>query len=573
VVLTGALVAVIAALAGRLIDLQVTPDARIVSEVAIPKGDITVPAPRGEILDRHGRTIAMSLPAATIYADPRLVADPAATAAALMPVLADHGVDVTALAERLSGDGAFIYLARQLDYAVGDAVEALHLPGVEVLDEPRRQHPNGACSGLGVVGRVNVDHVGMSGLEESYEEKLSGEPGRIIKEVGTDGTTIPGGDQLVVDAVPGGSVQVTLDRNIQFRAEELLIEVVGNSGAQQGVALVAIPDTGEIVAMANVARDDNGVVACTRENLAATWSYEPGSIIKPATMSGVLGNGVVGELQPITVEPGITRWDHQFRDDPWHEVVEWTPTDILTASSNVGTILLAEMLGADLLHDTFERFGLGKATALGFKGEADGILDPVDDWNGLTLPNAALGQGVAVTSMQMLQIYNTIANDGISVDPTLLIDEVGSGSEVEVIDPATAAAVQRMMTSVVQAGTGTAGAMNGYVMAGKTGTAWQPCDDGYECHDETGRHYTASFGGIVSNDLGPALTVMVIIDRPRGEDTSGGLLAAPVASDLASYAVRQLRIPAATGASPDVRQRAAAAHPISAVAEDAETDA
>jgi cell division protein FtsI (penicillin-binding protein 3) len=289
-------------------------------------------------------------------------------------------------------------------------------------------------------------------------------------------------------------------------------------------------------------------------------------------MAGVLGNGIVGELQPITVEPGITRWDHQFRDDPWHEVVEWTPTDILTVSSNVGTILLAEMLGPDPLHDTFERFGLGKATALGFKGEADGILDPVDDWNGLTLPNAALGQGVAVTPLQMLQIYNTIANDGISVDPTLLVDEVGSGSAIEVIDPETAAALQRMMTSVVKDGTGSAAAMSGYVMAGKTGTAWQPCDDGYECHDETGRHYTASFGGIVSNDLGPALTVMVIIDRPQGEDTSGGLLAAPVASDLASYAVRQLRIPAATGASPDVRQRAVAAQPTSTMAEDAETD-
>lgn len=556
VIVAGVLVAIVGALAGRLIDLQVTPDPRIVNDVAIPRGEIVVPAPRGEVLDRHGRTIAMSLPAATIYADPRLVDDPAATAAALMPVLADHGATAVDLTDKLSRDGAFVYLARQLDPSVGDAIMALDLPGVEVLDEPRREHPNGDCSGLAVVGRVNVDHVGMSGLEESHQERLTGDAGRIVKEVGTDGTTIPGGERLVVPAVPGESIQVTLDRNIQFRAEELLIEAVRRADAERGVALVAIPDTGEIIAMANVARSDDGIVDCTRENLATTWSYEPGSIIKPATMSGVLGNGVVGEHQPITVEPAITRWDHRFSDNPWHEVVEWTPTDILTKSSNVGTILLAEMLGADRLHDTLRSFGLGTTTALDFKGEANGILDEVAEWNGLTLPNIAIGQGVAVTPMQMLQIYNTIANEGVRVEPTLLTEEVGSRSQIQVIEPATAAAILRMMTSVVREGTGTAGAISGYVMSGKTGTAWQPCDLGYVCNDEVGRHYTASFGGIVSNDLGPALTVMVIIDRPRGELTSGGKIAAPVVSDLADYALRQLRIPAASGAAANERQRA-----------------
>lgn len=572
VIVAGVLVAIVGALVGRLVDLQVTPDPRIVNDVAIPRGEIVVPAPRGEVLDRHGRTIAMSLPAATIYADPRLVDDPAATAAVLMPVLADHGATAVELTERLSRDNAFVYLARQLDPSVGEDIMALGLPGIEVLVEPRREHPNGDCSGLAVVGRVNVDHVGMSGLEETHQERLTGDAGRIVKEVGTDGTTIPGGEHLVLPAEPGESIQVTLDRNIQFRAEELLIEAVRENNAERGVALVAIPDTGEIIAMANVSRSDSGVVGCTRENLATTWTYEPGSIIKPATMAGVLGNQVVGEHQPISVEPSITRWDHQFRDDPWHDVVEWTPTDILTNSSNVGTILLAELLGPDRLNDMLRSFGLGTATALGFKGEADGILDAVDEWNGLTLPNIAIGQGVAVTPVQMLQIYNTIANDGVRVDPTLLMEDVGSTSQVQVIDPATAAAVQRMMTSVVREGTGTAGAINGYVMSGKTGTAWQPCDSGYECNDEIGRHYTASFGGIISNDLGPALTVMVIIDRPRGELTSGGRIAAPVVSDLADYAVRQLRIPAATGAAPDVRQRAqpatlATAQPIGSEAD------
>ena len=556
VVASGLLIAVVAAIVGRLVDLQVTPDPRIVNEVAIPLGEIVVPAPRGEILDRHGRTIALSLPAATIYADPRLVEDPATTAAALMPVLEPSGATVEGLTERLSREGAFVYLARQLDPEVGEAVRALGLSGVEVLEEPRRQHPNGHCSGLAAVGRVNIDHVGMSGLEEAHEERLAGEPGRILKEVGTDGTTIPGGQELVEAAISGESVHVTLDRNIQFRAEELLVDVVGDTRADRGVAIVAIPATGEIVAMANVARSEAGVVACTRENLAVTWSYEPGSIIKPATFAGVVGQGVVGEHQPVTVEPAITRWDHEFRDDPWHDVVEWTPTDILTHSSNVGTILMAEYLGAEGLHETLGSFGLGEPTALGFKGEASGILDPVGEWNGLTLPNVAIGQGVAVTPIQMIQIYNTIANDGIRVDPTLLTEEVGNGDQIQVVEPATAAAVQRMMTSVVLEGTGTAGAVNGYVVSGKTGTAWQPCDEGYECHDEVGRHYTASFAGIVSNDLGPALTVMVIVDRPRTERNSGGRVAAPVVSDLAGYALRQLRIPAATGATPDVRQRA-----------------
>ena len=437
---------------------------------------------------------------------------------------------------------------------------ALALPGLDLIEEPRREHPNGQCSALAVVGRVNTDHVGMSGIEEIYDDHLSGESGRIVKEIGTDGTTIPGGSEQVVAAVPGYDIQVTLDRNVQYQAEQLLIESVENAGAERGIALVSVPSTGEIIAMANVDRGDDGVVSCTRQNLAATWSFEPGSIIKPITIAGVLTAELAGEHYPIPVEPTIEIYDHQFRDDPWHDVVDWTPTEIITNSSNVGTIKLAQLLGEEGLRETVVAFGLGTRTDLNFKGEANGIVVPLDEWSGLTLPNVAIGQGIAATPLQMLQAYNTIANDGVRVAPRLIIDETTPVDRVRVIDQATAAALERIMSAVVREGTGTRAAISGYLMAGKTGTAWQPCDEGYTCINENneadGRHHTASFAGIVSNDHGPALTILVIIDEPQGETVSGGRLAAPVAAELAEYALRQLRIPAASGAAPGERQRA-----------------
>ena len=552
----------------RIVDVQATPDPRVLEEVLIPLGQITVPAPRGTVFDRNGRTIALSLPAATVVSDPRIIADPYGSAAKLSEVL---GIDPHELVEKLQGDAAFRYIVRQVDPEVGQQVNDLGIDGIRVIYEPRREHPNGDCSALAAVGRVNIDHVGMSGLEEVYDEHLAGEAGRVTKEVGVDGTTIPGGLEEVVAPSVGKDIAVTLDRNIQYQAEAMLLDVVAEAGASRGVALVSLPATGEIVAMANVDRGTDGIVDCTRENLAATWSYEPGSVFKPVTAAAALSSGAAAEHVAIKVPSYLEIWEHRFEDTPTHPAVEWTPTDIVARSSNIGTIRMALLTGQERLYRTIRSFGFGERTAIDAKGESKGIMLRLDDWNGLTLPNVAIGQGLAVTPLQMLQVYNTIANDGIlvplrivadDIDPPGDVDAAGDGQPgpVRVVSPEVAASLQRILTAVVDEGTGREAVVEGFTVAGKTGTAWQPCDIGYECVNERdeliGRHHTATFAGIISNDDGPALVVLVVVDRPRGERISGGRLAAPTVSRIAEYALRQLRIPAELDSVPGQRRRA-----------------
>lgn len=546
----------------RIVDVQATPDPRLLEEVSNPLGEIIVPAPRGTVFDRNGRTIALSLPAATVVSDPRLIGDPHHAAAALSAVM---GIEAEDLVDKLQGDGAFRYVARQVDADVGEQVVDLGIEGIRVIPEPRREHPNGNCSALAAVGRVNIDHVGMSGIEESYDEHLSGTPGRVMKEVGVDGTTIPGGLEEVTAPTEGRDMTVTLDRNVQYQAESMMLKAVADAGASSGVALVSLPATGEIVAMANVARGSNGIVDCTRQNLAATWSYEPGSVFKPVTAAAALSSAAVFEHVAIDVPSYLTIWEHRFEDTPTHPDTQWTPTEIVARSSNIGTIRMAQITGEEKLYRTMRSFGFGARTALDFKGESKGILLPLSQWSGLSLPNMAIGQGLAVTPLQILQAYNTIANGGVRVPLRLIADNTGAGAgeepaPVRVLSPAVAATLMRMLTSVVEEGTGREADVEGFSMAGKTGTAWQPCDVGYECVNERneliGRHHTATFAGVVSNDVGPVLVVLVIIDQPKGERISGGKLAAPTVRKIAEYALRQLRIPAALNTTPGERRRA-----------------
>ena len=552
------------ALVYRIVDVQATPDPRILEDVAIPVGAITVPAPRGTVIDRNGRTIALSLLAATVVSNPRVIEDPHGAAAALSEVL---GIEASELLGNLQGEGAFRYIVRQIDPEVGEQVDRLGIDGIKVISEPRREHPNGDCSALAAVGRVNIDHVGMSGIEETYDEHLSGIPGHVVKEVGVDGTTIPGGLQEVTAPTVGQDIAVTLDRNVQFQAESMLFDAVASAGASSGVALVSLPATGEIVAMANVARGSDGIVKCTRQNLAATWTYEPGSVFKPVTAAAALSSGAVPAHVEIKVPSHLTIWEHRFEDTPTHPDVEWTPTEIVTRSSNIGTIKMAQMTGEERLYQTIRAFGFGSRTALDFKGESKGIVPPLSHWNGLSLPNIAIGQGLAVTPLQMLQAYNTIANDGVRVPLRLIGDGAYPLTEgpapVRILSSDLASSLMRMLESVVLSGTGQQAVVEGFSVAGKTGTAWQPCDIGYECVNERneliGRHHTATFAGIISNDDGPALVVLVVIDQPKGDVVSGGRLAAPAVSDIAEYSLRQLRIPAVFDAGLGERRRAEAA--------------
>jgi len=310
------------------------------------------------------------------------------------------------------------------------------------------------------------------------------------------------------------------------------------------------PATGQILASTTVRRDEDGRVGISSEHRAVTWAYEPGSIIKPLTFSAIL-NGAVAAPATVREVPGrLEVHDATFKDTPAHDPEELTVADIVRRSSNVGTILWAQDLGPEALHEEFREFGLGSVTDLDFPGEARGILEPVGRWSGTSLPTIAIGQGVAVTPLQMLTAYAALANGGIRPAPTLVLGTRDDGGvfsprrvrpSMTVVPAAVASEVVAMMEQVVESGTGTRAQVTGYRVAGKTGTAWKPhSSGGYGSKGD--RTYVASFAGFLPAEA-PRLAVLVVVDEPAGHSYSGGRAAAPVFAEFARFAVRQLRIP------------------------------
>jgi len=348
---------------------------------------------------------------------------------------------------------------------------------------------------------------------------------------------------------------------------------VAESGASMGTALVMIPSTGEIIAAVSVETDpETGEVGCSTNNLPFTHAYEPGSTLKVVTMAAALDHNLTSPTEEIAIDQSRTWPIDRGRvftatDYFTHDKATYTPTEIMTRSSNVGMTVLADRVGSDLLYESFLDFGLGQRTGIAFPGETPGIVNPFEST--LARPTASYGQGVATTPIQVLQVYNTLANGGVMVDPLLVESERGTGTSRQVVSEQTAGELMAMLRSVVEddQGTGNRAAIPGYDVVGKTGTAWQPCGEngvGYTCADGSGRHYTASFAGIVSNDSGPQFSVLVVIDHPTGANYAGGAVAAPVFAEIATYAARQLRIPATMSAvtTTAVRAQPAAALPL-----------
>ena len=526
----------------RLVSLQVVSPEDYVNEGRAQRiVTVTLPAERGSIFDRAGNELAMSVRQHTVWADPRLVADPAGAAAALAPVL---GLDAPTLEGRLSRDGSFVYLARQVDATVADAVTDLDLDGVALIDEPRRFNPAGDLA-ASVLGRVDTDNAGISGLEVQYEDLLQGRPGELLVERGPDGRTIAAGEQRLRPAARGADLVLSLDRSLQFEVERSLVAQVAATGARSGTAVVTDPTTGEVLAMASArAGDEEGTAAVAADNKALTEVFEPGSVLKAVTIAAALEEGVINPDTILTVPDEITVGGRRFRDSTPHAPGPWSIADIVTASSNVGTILVAQMLGPERLDEYLRRFGLAGRTGLGFPGEAAPIVLDLADWSGATLPSSAIGYGVSVNAVQLLDVYNTLANGGVRQPPSLVqstVDEEGRTHRVErppaerVVSSRTAERMTAMLSNVVAAGTGRKAAIEGYTVAGKTGTARQSVGGRY-----VEGAYTASFAGFVPAE-DPGLSAVVVLDRPT--PYFGGEAAAPVFAAVSRYALRHLRIP------------------------------
>ncbi len=547
----------------RLSDLQLSQDEKLLNEVGSHLQEETIEAVRGNIYDRQGHPLALSIPRPTIAADPRRIAraDTTLTVEEIAQSLANIIGEETAaeLAVSLNLNSQYVRLARQVEPHVAEAVMALKIPGIWLEEEQARVHPNGKCSALEVVGTVTKDHEGVGGLEEQYEERLRGTAGRALRQKQISGAVqMPGGYQIIEPHTPGENITLSIDRNIQHKAEQILESTLETAEAELAMAIVSNPRNGEIYAMASATRNiDTGVVSCATHNRSAIWAYEPGSAMKAVTLAGVLDHGVWRADQAVEVpatieiqrEVGVENHIYKDLSIPWGETTQDLPASILARSSNTGTVYLAQELGAEKLQDTFERFGFGTRTALGFPWESNGILGDLGE-NSLSLPNAAIGQGIAVTPLQLIQAYNTIANGGVRADPTLLSvadSDASVNSGTRIVSSKTAQAMMEMMRGVVSSGTGKRAAIPGYLVAGKTGTAWQPCGHvaGYDCdpgEEEIERHYTATFVGIVENDQGPVLSAIVVVDNPKGSSYGGGSVAAPAFAELATYGLRQLHL-------------------------------
>jgi cell division protein FtsI (penicillin-binding protein 3) len=499
-----------------------------------------IAAERGSIFDRNGAELAMSVAQRTIWADPRAVRNPLATAAALSPVL---GLRVEDLQAKLRQKGAFVYLARQVPLDVAAKVDRLHLAGVSSYDESKRFEPAGLL-GRSVLGDVNLDNVGRSGLESQYDSSLVGVPGKLQIEQGPDGRTIAGGRQRIVPAKRGSDLVLTIDRSLQYEVEQALADEMNQSHSLHGTAVVMDPTTGEILAMANLGRDKDDKPVPTTDNRALTVAFEPGSVNKVITVAGAIEEGTVKPDTVLDVPDHLLIAGHGFSDHEPHAPQRWTTTDILTQSSNIGTIEIAQKLGEAKVKSYLQRFGLGQTTGLAFPNETEGIMN-FGRWSGTDIGSIPIGQGVAVNALQMLQVFNTLANGGVWVQPQLVKAVVGAdGKESTAAAPATRRVVSAetakqmtaMMQNVVNVGTGVNAKINGYSVAGKTGTARKPEGKGYK----PGAYY-ASFAGFVPAES-PRLSAIVVLDEPRPVYYAG-LVAAPVFARVSQYGLRLFKIP------------------------------
>ena len=525
------------------------------------ESNITIPAARGTIFDRDGNEMAITVPALSLYADPRAVLDPAATAHVLGQMLGFDAAAESELATKLSNQKqSFVYIQRFVDQDVADAVLSLNLSGVNGVSEPKRVQVAGGLAG-NIIGRTDPFGAGATGLELQYDTVLTGIDGEMVKQA-SRGRSLPGTSHIISQARPGTDLVLTVDRSMQYQTEQALLARVNELSAKGGNAIILDTKTGEVLSIASVRRGDDGVAAITAGNLAAVEAYEPGSVAKVFSVSATIDSGIatpdrVYEVPgTFTFDPG-TEFEYTIKDAYPHDLEPMTLRNILVDSSNIGTMMAAGELGSPKLHSYLSSFGFGELSELDFPGESAGILKAPEDWKGSQNGTIAYGYGYSSTSLQLVSAVNAVANKGVYVSPKFVratIDEKGSkwetpsGSTHRVISEESAATMADLLTGVVCEGTGTRAQVSGISVAGKTGTGYKIQDNGTYKSDDGLRSYFATFVGFFpSKD--PQVTILVSIDEPdrSSRDRFGGTAAAPVFANLAEMAIHELSIQPPSG--------------------------
>ncbi len=540
---------VFAAVLGRAVQLQAFGHERLAAKAASQhRQSVSLPAKRGAIRDRDGRPLALTQEAVTIGARVADVQDAEAVARA---VAGATGEDASKLLGRLTRRTVLhVDLARQVDPAVARRLEALALPGVTFTPEERRFYPSGVAAQL--IGITDIDSRGLAGLERQYDRVLRGRDGREVY------VRDPQGDAISIvssePATQGADLTLTLDRDLQAAAEHEVTEAVRRTRADGAVALALDPRTGGVLAMASApGPGPRGFRAASQNEQrirAITDQYEPGSTFKVVTVAAGLTEGVITAATPIEVPYCMQRYDRKLCDHHPHATETMSVARILSESSNVGTVKIAD----DFLSGTgeddhgqyfapyVERLGFGKATGIDLPGEIAGTVLPYREWRGTSVINIPIGQGIAATPIQLASLYGMLANGGVWNRPHL-VGRIGRREGVRtgtrrMLRPTVARDINRMLEGVVsERGTGKLAAVPGYTVAGKTGTTQKLERDGTY---STSRHI-AFFVGFAPARR-PRVVTLVMVDEPKGGDDYGGTIAAPIFSRLTAKALRELRV-------------------------------
>jgi cell division protein FtsI (penicillin-binding protein 3) len=597
-----ALGAVLVLFVGRLVQLQFLDASALAADAAVNRYvDEVLPATRGTITDATGDILATTIDTYDITADPYLFSPgqahlddaPARAAALLSPLL---GVDAATLTRKLTYTGSrYVMLARQQTPQTWNAVKSLMnqqaanastghclteqnaaaktgvtgrvdegcanlLAGIVPQSDSKRTYPDGDLAS-NLLGFVNASGAGAGGLELQYQKELAGKDGK-LRYAQSNGRQVPTAGQQRQNPVPGTDIRLTLNRDIQWEAQQAITAAVQHAKAQKGYVVIQDVHTGRILGMAvSPGFDPNDLAHADPADLgnaALTDAYEPGSVSKLMTMAAVLEQNAATPLTKVVVPGALPRGDRVFHDDVAHGTWHLTLNGVLAVSSNIGTIEASEHLGATqrqadaVLYGYLKKFGIGDPTGLDFPGETPGILAPLNQWTGSRQYTIPFGQGLSVNALQTTSVYSTIANGGVRVEPTLVAGTTGpdgtyvpapAPATTRVVSERTARTLAQMLESVVSSeqGTGAAAQIPGYLVAGKTGTA-------NRVDPATGRYsgYTSSFIGFAPADK-PAVTVSCVIQDPVNGHF-GGQLCGPVFKQVMEFALKTLQVPPTGGA-------------------------
>lgn len=520
--------------------LQGVQGAQLASEATSQQTEVvTVPGLRGDLLDRRGNKLAASEDAVTIYATPYQVKNPPQAAAKLAPILKVPKGEVL---EALTAESGFSYVAHKVGLGTAAQVEALNLEGIGELPDSRRTYPQGEMAGQ-VIGAVGSENQGLTGLEMGEESALGGSDGE--RRIVNDALGEPIRMETVKEAEDGENVQLTLDPVIQRETERVLAGVGETYSPTGATAIVVDPRNSQVLAMANWPPVNPGDLSEVSNkdllNKATGFNYEPGSTFKAFTVAAALEERVVTPTSEFVLPPEIHVADRTIKDAEERGTETMSVGTILARSSNVGAVTIGLKVGAEKFSKWIDRFGFGHQTGIQFPNEERGIVPSLDQYSGSTMGNLPMGQGLAVTPIQMVAGYTAIADGGI-LRPPQLIEKVGEEPVPEpqghrVISPQVSAEIREMLEGVLAPG-GTASEVSvpGYTLAGKTGTAQVAENGGY-----SKTKYIASFIGFAPAQ-NPQLLAAVIVDEPQGE-IYGGSVAAPAFGEIAEFALPYLGVP------------------------------